>query len=53
MDAASVSCMLVSMAFSTPWSMAFKILWGKLSLASKRFKADMAVYDCIFSWWAD
>jgi hypothetical protein len=25
MDAASVSCMLVSMAFSTPWSMAFKI----------------------------
>jgi hypothetical protein len=25
-------------------------LWSKLSLASKRFKVDMAVYDCIFSW---
>jgi hypothetical protein len=50
MDASSVGCMLVLMAFSTPWRMAFRILWGKLSLTSKQFKADMAVYGYIFSW---
>lgn len=37
----------------TSRSMLFKILWGKLSLASKWFKAGMAVYGCISSWWAD